>query len=78
MTDLTPQGRFAEIAREDARAALVTVLEGPQAGAKLLVEPDGTRRGSLGSPELDDEGAAGDVGFAVDTDESEGEALSPS
>lgn len=28
--------------------------------------------------ELDDEGAAGDVGFAVDTDESEGEALSPS
>jgi xanthine dehydrogenase accessory factor len=57
VTDLTPQGRFAEIAREDARAALVTVLEGPQAGAKLLVEPDGTRRGSLGSPELDDEGA---------------------
>jgi hypothetical protein len=28
--------------------------------------------------ELDDEGAAGDAGFTVDTDESEGEALSPS
>ena len=43
MTELTPQGRFAEIAREDGRGALVTVLEGPGAGAKLLVEPDGTR-----------------------------------
>ena len=58
MTDeLTPQGRFAEIAREDGRGAVVTILEGPGAGAKMLVEPDGTRRGSLGSPELDDEAA---------------------
>jgi xanthine dehydrogenase accessory factor len=57
VTDLTPQGRFAEIARNDGRAALVTALEGPAPGAKLLVEPDGTRRGSLGSPELDDEAA---------------------
>ena len=54
MTELTPQGRYAEIAREDGRGAVVTVLEGPTAGAKLLVEPDGSRRGSLGSPELDD------------------------
>ena len=58
MTDeLTPQGRFAEIAREDGRGAVVTILEGPNAGAKMLFEPDGSRRGSLGSPELDDEAA---------------------
>jgi xanthine dehydrogenase accessory factor len=55
VSDLTPQGRFAEIARNDGRGALVTALDGPAAGAKLLVESDGTRRGSLGSPELDDE-----------------------
>jgi xanthine dehydrogenase accessory factor len=57
VTELAPQGRFAEIARNDGRAALITAMEGPSPGAKLLVEPDGTRRGSLGSPELDDEGA---------------------
>ena len=50
----TPQGRFAALAREDSRGALVTVLEGPGLGSKLLVLPDGTREGSLGSPELDD------------------------
>jgi xanthine dehydrogenase accessory factor len=55
--ELTAQGRFAEIAREDGRAAVVTILEGPGAGAKVLFEPDGGRRGSLGSPELDDEAA---------------------
>jgi xanthine dehydrogenase accessory factor len=55
--ELTPQGRFAEIAREDGRGAVVTILEGPNAGAKMLLEPDGSRRGSLGSPELDDEAA---------------------
>jgi xanthine dehydrogenase accessory factor len=53
----TPQGRFAALARDDTRGALVTVLEGPGLGSKLLVLPDGTRAGSLGSPELDDEGA---------------------
>jgi xanthine dehydrogenase accessory factor len=55
--ELTAQGRFAEIAREDGRGAVVTILEGPGAGAKMLFEPDGSRRGSLGSPELDDEAA---------------------
>ena len=39
------------------RAAEVTVLEGASPGAKLLVEPDGARSGSLGAPELDDEAA---------------------
>jgi xanthine dehydrogenase accessory factor len=53
----TPQGRFAALARADERGAVVTVLEGPGLGSKLLVLPDGTRSGSLGSPELDDEGA---------------------
>jgi xanthine dehydrogenase accessory factor len=35
----------------------VTVLEGASPGAKLLVEADGARQGSLGAPELDDEAA---------------------
>jgi len=50
-------GRFEEIARDGGRAAEVTVLEGPQLGAKLLIDADGGRWGSLGSPELDDEAA---------------------
>jgi xanthine dehydrogenase accessory factor len=54
---MTPQGRFAELARSNERGAIVTALEGPAAGAKILVLPDGTRDGSLGSPELDDEAA---------------------
>jgi xanthine dehydrogenase accessory factor len=57
VTQLSPQGRFAELARDDGRGALVTVLEGPGAGSRLLVLPDGSREGSLGAPELDDEGA---------------------
>jgi xanthine dehydrogenase accessory factor len=48
-------GRFDEIARAGGRAAEVTVIEGPQLGAKLLIDADGGRWGSLGSPELDDE-----------------------
>jgi xanthine dehydrogenase accessory factor len=50
-------GRFEEIARTGGRATEVTVLEGAVPGAKLLVEADGARSGSLGSPELDDEAA---------------------
>ncbi len=49
--------RFEEIARAGGRAAEVTVLEGARPGAKLLVEADGARSGSLGAPELDDEAA---------------------
>jgi xanthine dehydrogenase accessory factor len=48
-------GRFAEIASEGGRAAEVTLLEGAAPGAKLLVEADGARSGTLGAPELDDE-----------------------
>jgi xanthine dehydrogenase accessory factor len=50
-------GRFAEIARAGGRAAEVTLLEGARPGAKLLVEADGARSGSLGAPELDDPAA---------------------
>ena len=50
-------GRFFEIATEGGRAAEVTLLEGARPGAKLLVEADGARSGSLGAPELDDEAA---------------------
>ena len=57
MSQLSPQGRFAELARDDGRGALVTILEGPGAGSRLLVLPDGSRHGSLGAPELDDEAA---------------------
>jgi xanthine dehydrogenase accessory factor len=48
-------GRFAEIAGAGGRAAEVTLLEGAAPGAKLLVEADGARSGTLGAPELDDE-----------------------
>src|SRR5437763_5925383 len=50
-------GRFEEVARAGGRAAEVTMMEGAAPGAKLLVEADGARSGSLGSPELDDEAA---------------------
>jgi xanthine dehydrogenase accessory factor len=48
-------GRLEEVARRDERAAEVTLLEGAHPGAKLVVDPDGSRTGSLGAPELDDE-----------------------
>jgi xanthine dehydrogenase accessory factor len=50
-------GRFEQVARSGGRAAEVTVLEGARPGAKLLVEADGARQGSIGAPELDDEAA---------------------
>jgi xanthine dehydrogenase accessory factor len=49
--------RFEQIARAGGRATEVTMLEGSRPGAKLLVEADGARSGTLGSPELDDEAA---------------------
>jgi xanthine dehydrogenase accessory factor len=50
-------GRFAEVARTGGRAVEVTAVAGASPGAKLVVEADGGRSGSLGSPELDDEAA---------------------
>src|SRR5205085_5603085 len=52
------QEDFAQIAREDGRAALVTVVRGPHLAEKLLVRPDGTSEGTLGDPELDAQGKA--------------------
>jgi xanthine dehydrogenase accessory factor len=55
---VTPQGEFARIAADDGRAALVSVVAGGQAGAKLLVRADGVTSGGLGDAELDREGIA--------------------
>jgi xanthine dehydrogenase accessory factor len=50
---VSAQGEFARIAADDGRAVLITVVEGPQPGAKLLVRPDGTTDGGLGDAQLD-------------------------
>src|SRR2546421_11156860 len=50
-------GTFEEVTRSGGRAAEVTLVEGASPGAKLLVEADGARSGSLGAPELDDDAA---------------------
>lgn len=55
---MSAQSAFAEVAREDGRAALVTVVSGPHAGERLLVRADGTREGSLGDEELEAEAVA--------------------
>ena len=52
------QAAFAAIAREDGRAALVTVLSGPHAGERLLVSADGGREGSLGDEEIEAQATA--------------------
>jgi xanthine dehydrogenase accessory factor len=46
-------GRFQYAARVGARAAEVTLLEGPRAGAKLVITSDGGQVGTLGSPDAD-------------------------
>jgi xanthine dehydrogenase accessory factor len=47
------QARFAALAREDRRGALVTVLAGGRPGARLLVLPGGEAEGTLGDAALD-------------------------
>ena len=47
------QAAFTDLARAEGRGALVTVLDGDGAGAKLLVRADGARSGTLGDPNLD-------------------------
>jgi xanthine dehydrogenase accessory factor len=47
------QGRFAALAREGGRGALVTVVDGEELGARLLLEAGGERVGTLGSEALD-------------------------
>jgi len=56
---VSAQSAFAEIAREDGRAALITVVSGPHAGARLLVLAAGEPKGTLGDPALDERAAAG-------------------
>jgi xanthine dehydrogenase accessory factor len=45
--------RYADRLRSTSPVALATVIDGPQVGAKLLVEPGAEPLGSLGHPELD-------------------------
>jgi xanthine dehydrogenase accessory factor len=52
------QSRFAALARDGGRGALVTVMQGGTPGAKLLVLPDGAAEGSLGDSTLDAAAAA--------------------
>jgi xanthine dehydrogenase accessory factor len=55
---VSEQAAFTELARSGGRGALVTVLEGPEPGAKLLLGADGYQHGTLGDPALDATAAA--------------------
>lgn len=55
---MSAQTTFAEIARLDGRAALVTVVSGPHAGSRLLVQPDGTTEGEFGDEALHEQAVA--------------------
>jgi xanthine dehydrogenase accessory factor len=46
---------FLNVAQNGGRAVEVTVLQDPEAGKKLIVKPDGTSSGTLGTPDLDSE-----------------------
>jgi xanthine dehydrogenase accessory factor len=50
-------GPLEQAARSGGRLAEVTLLEGARPGAKLIVDAEGARQGTLGAPELDDEAA---------------------
>ncbi len=52
-TGATVFERYAALLRAEQPVALATVIDGPQVGAKLLVEPGQAPLGSLGHPELD-------------------------
>jgi len=45
--------RYASLLRANAPVALATVIDGPNTGSKLLVQPDRAPLGSLGHHELD-------------------------
>ncbi len=45
--------RYAALLRAETPVALATVIDGPNVGAKLIVEPDRPPLGTLGHPELD-------------------------
>lgn len=45
--------RLRQLLRDEQPAALVTIVDGPGVGAKLLITGDGAVDGTLGNPELD-------------------------
>jgi len=55
---VSAQGSFAQVAREDGRAALVIAVDGPHVGARLLVRADGSREGTLGDAALCEQAVA--------------------
>jgi xanthine dehydrogenase accessory factor len=55
---VSAQGAFAAAAAGNDRAALVTVVSGPRAGARMFVPADGDPSGSLGDATLDARGLA--------------------
>jgi xanthine dehydrogenase accessory factor len=55
---VSAQGSFAALARDGGRGALVTVVRGPHAGARLLVLADGAREGELGDRQLEADAVA--------------------
>ena len=59
------QSEFAEIAAMDGRAALVTVIAGPELGAKLLVRADGSTDGGARRPGARRRGGRGGRGAAL-------------
>jgi xanthine dehydrogenase accessory factor len=54
----TADDRLLAAARDGRRAAVVTLLGGERAGAKLFVGADGERQGTLGAADLDADAAA--------------------
>lgn len=44
---------FAALVRDNAPVSLVTIIEGPNVGATLVVTPEGIVAGSLGNPYID-------------------------
>ncbi|MCA1682918.1 MAG: XdhC/CoxI family protein [Actinobacteria bacterium] len=55
---MSAQGSFAQVAKKDGRAALITAVSGPHLGAHLFVRADGEREGTLGDPAVDAEAIA--------------------
>ncbi len=53
MTEPSIFERYEALLRSESPVALATVIEGPNVGAKLLVQPTGEPVGSLGHSELD-------------------------
>ncbi|MDQ2759185.1 MAG: XdhC/CoxI family protein [Actinomycetota bacterium] len=67
---MSAQSSFAEVAREDGRAALITAVSGLHAGARLMVDAGGKQEGTLGDAVLDAQ-ALSDAGELMWADRSE-------